>query len=195
MIEYNVAENDTKGFESAMQSEMEKAIKHFERELVTIRTGRAHTAMIEDVKVSCYGQAPVSLKTVAALSAPDVRLLTIQPWDVSTIEDIEKGILASSVGLTPLNDGKIIRLQLPEMSSSRREELVKILHKKLETCRVAIRNVRKDFHNLSRDAKKNKKISEDFFNRLEDSLKKITEKFVGQAEQMSKTKEKNIRVF
>jgi len=195
MVEYNIEENNTKGFETAMEAEMNKAIRHFERELVTIRTGRAHTAMIEDIKVSCYGQAPVPLKTVAALAAPDVRLLTIQPWDVSTIGDIEKGILASPVGLTPLNDGKVIRLQLPEMSSSRRDELVKILSKKLEECRIAIRNTRKDFHNLSRDAKKGKTISEDFYNRLEDSLKKVTDKFIGQAEQMSKQKEKDIRVF
>jgi len=195
MIEFAIVENDTKGFEGAMESEMNKPIKHFERELITIRTGRAHTAMVEDVKVSCYGQAPVPLKTVAALAAPDVRLITIQPWDPSTIADIEKGLLASDVGLTPINDGKLIRLQLPEMSSSRREELIKILHKKLEECRVAIRNVRKDFHNLARDAKKNKKISEDFFNRIDDSLKKVTNKFVGQAEQMSKKKEEEVKVF
>jgi len=195
MVEYNVVENDTKGFETAMSAEMDKAMRHFERELVTIRTGRAHTAMIEDIKVSCYGQAPVPLKTVAALAAPDVRLLTVQPWDVSTIEDIEKGIQASSVGLTPLNDGKVIRLQLPEMSSQRREELVKILHKKLEECRIAVRNIRKDFQNLSRDAKRNKTISEDFFNRLEDSVKKVTDKYVSQAEQMSKQKEKDIRII
>lgn len=195
MIDLNIVENDTKSFEGAMHTEMDKAIKHFERELVTIRTGRAHTAMIEDIKVSCYGQAPVPLKTVAALAAPDVRLLTVQPWDVSTIDDIEKGILASPVGLTPVNDGKLIRLQLPEMSSTRRDELVKILHKKLETCRIAIRNIRKDFQNLSRDAKKSKKISEDFFNRLEDSVKKVTDSYIGKAEQLSKAKEKDIRVF
>jgi len=195
MIEFNIIENDTRGFEKAMEEAMVKPIKHFERELVTIRTGRAHTAMIEDIKVSCYGQAPVALKTAAALAAPDVRLLTIQPWDPTTIADIEKGIIASNAGLTPLNDGKIIRLQLPEMSSSRREELVKILHKKLEECRVSIRNVRKDFHNLVRDAKKNKTISEDFYNRLDDSLKKITDKFIVQAEQMNEKKEKDIRAF
>jgi len=195
MTDFTIVENDTKSFESAMEVEMQKAIQHFDRELVGIRTGRAHTAMIEDIKVSCYGQPSVALKTVAALAAPDVRLLTIQPWDPSTIADIEKGILASPVGLTPLNDGKVIRLQLPEMSSSRRDELVKILHKKLEECRVAIRNVRKEFQNLTRDAKKKKTISEDFSNRLDDSLKKITTKFVAQAEQKSQAKEKDIRVF
>lgn len=195
MNEYTITENDTKGFENAMTLEMSKAIKHFERELITIRTGRAHTSMIENIKVSCYGQAPTPLKTVAALSAPDSRLLTIQPWDPSTIADIEKSILASDVGLTPINDGKIIRLQLPDMSTSRREDLVKILHKKLEECRVAVRVVRKEFHNNVRDAKKGKKISEDFSNRLDDSLKKITDKFIAQVEQMSSKKEQSIKVF
>jgi len=195
MINANITENDTKGFESAMVAEMESPIKHFERELITIRTGRAHTAMIEDIQISCYGQAPMPLKSVAALTAPDARLLMVQPWDASTLADVEKGILASGTGLTPINDGKIIRLQLPEMSTTRREELVKILHKKLEECRVGIRNIRKEFHNLARDSKKTKKISEDFANRLDDSIKKITDKFVGIAEQMSHKKEKEIRLF
>jgi len=194
MNEYTITENDTKGFENAMTLEMSKAVKHFERELVAIRTGRAHTSMIEDIKVSCYGQSPTPLKAVAALAAPDSRL-TVQPWDPSTIADIEKGILASDVGLTPINDGKLIRLQLPDMSTSRREDLVKILHKKLEECRVAIRVVRKDFHNNVRDSKKGKKISEDFSNRLGDCLKKITDLFITQAEQMSSKKEQSIKVF
>ncbi|MCK5632314.1 ribosome recycling factor [bacterium] len=195
MIELTITENDTKSFEQAMDVEMSKGIKHFERELVTIRTGRAHTGMIENVKVSCYGMPSVALKTVAALSAPDARLLTIQPWDASTLGDIEKGIKASDVGLTPINDGKMIRLQLPEMSSTRREELVKILHKKLEECRVAVRNVRKEFNNLVRDSKKGKKISEDFANRLGDSIKKLTDKYIAQAELMSKKKEEEVKVF
>ena len=195
MIECNITENDTKGFESAMDIEMHKAIKHFERDLITIRTGRAHTSMVEDIKVSCYGQAPVPLKTVAALGAPDARLITIQPWDASTIADIEKSLRASDIGITPINDGKMIRMQLPEMSTSHREELVKILHKKMEECKVAIRNIRKEFNNLVRDSKKNKKISEDFANRLGDSLKKLTDKFVDQAEQMNKRKEQELRAF
>jgi len=194
-IEFNLIENDSKSFETAMETEMVKPIKHFERELVKIRTGRANTAMIEDLKVSCYGQAPMPLKSLAVLGAPDAKLLTIQPWDASVITDIEKGINESNLGLLPENDGKIIRIRLPEMSSTRREELIKVLNKKLEECRVGIRNIRKDFHNIMRDNKKNKAISEDFYNRLEDSLKKVTDKFVKQAEEMGKKKEQDIRVF
>jgi len=195
MIELTLQENDSKSFENAMSAEMEKPIKHFERELVKVRTGRANTSMIEDLKVSCYGQAPMPLKSLAVLGAPDAKLLTIQPWDASIIGDIEKGILESDLGLTPDNDGKVIRLRLPDMSSTRREELIKILHKRLEECRVGIRSVRKEFHNLMRQAKKDKSISEDFYSRLEDSLKVVTDRFVKQAETMSNKKEQDLRVF
>jgi len=192
--EFTIQENDSKSFENAMSSEMDKPIKHFEGELIKIRTGRANTSMVEDVQVSCYGQPPMPLKSLAVLGAPDAKLITIQPWDVSVIGDIEKGILESDLGLTPDNDGKVIRLRLPEMSSTRREELIKILHKKLEECRVGIRNVRKDFNNTMKKAKKDKTISEDFYNRLEDSLKKVTDTYIKKSEEMSSRKEKNLRI-
>jgi ribosome recycling factor len=193
-IEFTIVENDTKSFEKAMDAEMTKTVKHFERELVGIRTGRAHSSMVEDIKIACYAQI-MPLKNLAAIAAPDARLITIQPWDISTIGDIEKGLIASDIGLTPVNDGTMIRLQLPEMSTSRREDLIKVLGKKLEESRVTIRNVRKDFHNIMRDAKKNKTISEDFEHRLEDTLKKMTDKFIGLIEQMSSKKEQEIRLF
>ena len=168
---------------------MDNPLKHFERELVKIRTGRAHTSMIEDIPVLVYGQDALPLKGLGTVSAPDARLLTVQPWDSSIIPDIEKAIIASGVGVSPVNDGKIIRLRLPEMSSERREELVKMLHKKLEESRVAIRNVRKDFKNLITDAKKDKKISENFYNRLEELLQKITDTYISKAEALAKKKE------
>jgi len=195
MKDFNLVENDNKSFEEAMKSEMEHPIKHFEKELIKIRTGRANTAMIEDIKVSCYGQAPMPLKSLAVLGAPDAKLLTIQPWDVSVIGDIEKGIQESDLGVTPDSDGKIIRLRLPDMSSARRDELIKILHKKQEECKVGIRNIRKDFHNIMRDAKKNKAISEDFYNRLEDSLKKVTDVFVKKADDMNHKKEIDLKTI
>src|SRR5580692_2191293 len=148
MAEIILIENDVKSFQKPMEVEMENPLKHFERELIKIRTGRAHTSMIEDIPVSCYGQDPVPLKGLGAVTAPDPRLLTVQPWDSSIISDIEKAIAASGFGVSPVNDGKVIRLRLPEMSSERRDELIKLLHKKLEECRVAIRNVRKDFKNI-----------------------------------------------
>ena len=193
MINIQLVENDQKTFQNAMDAEMLKSIKHFETELLKIRTGRAHTSLIEDVQVAVYGNAPAPLKQLASLAAPDARLLTIQPWDASIINDIEKAIMNSELGVKPLNDGAVIKIVLPEMSSSRRDELIKILGKKLEECKIAIRNVRKDFNNLIRDAKQNKAISENFYSRLTDLLQKITDANTDKADQLASKKEKEIR--
>jgi ribosome recycling factor len=191
-ITLTLVENDVKGFQQPMEAEMLKSIRHLEQELVKIRTGRAHTSLIEDLPVSAYGQQPGPLKNLAVLSAPDARLITIQPWDKNIMADIERAIKASDTGLTPINDGDIIRIRLPEMSSTRREELIKILGKKVEECRVAIRNVRKEFNNFLRDAKKDKEISENFFNRLSDVLQKVTDTYIEKADLLSDKKEKEI---
>jgi ribosome recycling factor len=192
MAEIILVENDIKSFQNPMEAEMKNPLGHFERELIKIRTGRAHTSMIEDIPVSVYGQDPVPLKGLGVVSAPDARLLTVQPWDASIIIDIEKAIAASGLGVAPANDGKIIRFRLPEMSSDRREELIKMLHKKLEDCRVTIRNIRKDFKNIVTDAKKDKKISENFHNRLVDVLQEITDSYIAKAETMAKKKEQEL---
>lgn len=191
-LDIQLIENDTKGFQKPMEDEMDKAVKHFEGELVKIRTNRAHTSLIDTVEVAAYGQAPMQLKGLAVLAAPEARLITVQPWDVSIIPDIEKAITTADIGITPRNDGKMIYLSLPAMSSDRREELVKILGKRLEETKVALRSVRKDFHNLIRDAKKNKNISENFHNRLESVLQKVTDTYVGKADQMGEKKKKDI---
>ncbi len=188
-----LTENEPKPFETAMHDEMSLAIKHLERELVKIRTGRAHTSLVEDILVTCYGGSPMPLKQVASLAAPDVRLITIQPWDKGVLGDIERAINSSQVGIKPLNDGDMIKLVLPEMSTSRRDELVKVLGKKVEECKVAIRNVRKEFNNFIRDAKKDKKISENFFNRLSDILQKITDTYTESADKLGTKKEQEIK--
>lgn len=195
MIQITLVENDTKTFQKAMEDEMIKPIKHLETELLKVRTGRAHTSLIENLPVSVYGGAPMPLKQVAACAAPDARLLTIQPWDVNVIGDIEKAINNSDLGLNAQNDGQIIRITLPEMSTGRREELVKILYKKVEECKIAIRNVRKDFNNLIRDSKKDKAISENFFNRLSDLLQEVTDRYCKQADDKGEKKAKEIRDF
>ncbi len=191
-IELQLSENDINGFQKPIEAEMDKAIKHFEGELVKIRTNRAHTSLVEGVEVAAYGQAVMPLKNLAILAAPEARLITIQPWDATIIPDIEKAIASSSIGITPRNDGKIIFLQLPEISSDSREELVKILGKKLEETKVALRSIRKDFHNLIRDGKKNKSISENFHNRLEDVMQKVTDSFVKKADDLADKKKKDI---
>jgi ribosome recycling factor len=188
-------ENETKSFEEPMNAEMQKVLSHFEGELIKIRTGRAHTSLVEDIMVECYDGSPMPMKNLAAISAPESRLIVIQPWDTTTLPAIEKALKASEIGITPQVDGKLIRLRLPEMSTTRRDELAKILGRKLEDCKVGARNVRKDFNNLIRDAKKDKRISENFFNRLSDSLESITGKWIGKAEQLAEKKEAEIKSF
>ncbi len=190
--EINLIENDINSLQKPMEAEMDKALKHFEGELVKIRTNRAHTSLVEGIEVAAYGQTPMPLKGLAVLAAPEARLITIQPWDASIVPDIEKAIATAGIGITPRNDGKTIFLQLPEMSSDRRQELVKILGKKLEDTKVSMRNVRKEFNNVIRDGKKDKKISENFYNRLEDIIQKVTDNFIKKADDLSEKKKKDI---
>ena len=192
MEEIAFQEGDSKGIEKVLKQEMENPIKHFEKELASIRTGRATTSMVEDIKVDCYGQL-MSLKELATISAPESRLLTIQPWDKSIMGDIEKAILASDLGCAPVNDGTIIRIQIPQMSSDRREELVKLLNKKTEECKVGIRNVRKDIHNEIRDAEKKRIVSEDFAKKLVQVMQKITDSFIEKTDVMTKKKSLEVR--
>ncbi len=184
-------EGRTKEFEVAINEAMVPAIKHFEKDLASIRTGRASPAMLDDVRVECYGQL-MPLKDLATIAAPDARLLTIQPWDKGAMGAIEKALLASDIGITPTNDGNLIRLQLPQMSGERREELVKKLGKKTEECRVAIRNVRRDFHNLIREAQKDHTVSEDFAHKLTEVLQKITDAFIAKADELQTKKESDL---
>lgn len=187
MIDIAFAEGDVKSFETPLKLHMDGPIKHFETELAALRTGRASIALIENIKVQCYGQF-MPMREVATLGAPESRLLTIQPWDKSIITDIEKAISTSDLGVAPANDGNIIRIQLPQMSAARRDELSKILGKKTEDCKVALRNVRKEFHNEVREADKKHIISEDFAKRLSEVLQKITDQYIAKADEMAEKK-------
>ena len=171
-------EENSKNFEATLKEQMTKPIKHFEKELSVIRTGRASAALVENIMVDSYGQS-MPIKNLATIATPDVRLITIQPWDKSIINDVEKAVLTSNVGVTPINDGEVIRLQLPQMSAARREELVKELGKKAEESRIGVRNIRREYHNQIRDAEKKHGISEDFAKRLNVILQKITDDFIG----------------
>lgn len=182
----------TKQFESLVDGEMQKPLQHFDKELSKLRTGRSHTSMIEDIRVNAYGTL-MPLRELAALSAPEPQLLVVQPWDKGVMNDIERAISLSDLGVSPVNDGIIIRVVLPKMSSSRREEIVKILAKRLEECRVAVRNLRKDIHNLIRIAEKDKKISEDYSKRLQTVLQKSTDAAIEKAEQSAQRKEGEIK--
>lgn len=192
-IKITLVENDIKPVKTAMEAEILKAIKHLEGELIKIRTGRAHTSLVEDLMVVTYGGTTTSpLKQLASLAAPDALLITIQPWDLGTINDIEKAIINSDLGINPINDGKIIKLPLPRMSSARRDDLVKILGKKLEECKISIRNVRRDFNDIIKEGKKNKAVSENFYNRLCDLTQEITDKSIEQAAALAAKKEQEL---
>lgn len=194
MISLVLTDRTNKEFEQALNQEMDKAIKHFEKELITIRTGRAHPALVENLEVLGYGSALMKLKEVAAIAAPDPRLITIQPWDAHLLPAIEKAILSSDLGINPLNDGNMLTLRLPEMSAARRTELQKILGKKTEEAKISLRNVRKEFHNLIRTAEKDKQISEDNARRLNDVLQKITDKFTDSVNALSHKKEQELKI-
>lgn len=181
-----------KSFELAVNPEMDKAIDHLTKELVKIRTGRAHTSMVEDIKIECYGST-MKLKEVGSITAPEASLIVIQPWDKSVIKEVEKGILTSDLGVTPANDGDVIRIQLPQISQGRRDELCKVLGKKLEECRMAVRNVRKEFQNSVRDSEKKRNISEDLAKNLLGVLQNCTDKYIVKAEEFAGKKEAELK--
>lgn len=184
--------DDVRVFEEAIETEMKKQLQHFEHELRKVHTGRANPELIEDIKVACYGMT-LPIKQLATITAPEPKLLVINAWDKGTISNIEKAITQSDLQLNPQNDGDVIRIPLPPMSQSRREELVKMLNKKLEECKVGIRNVRKNFHNFIRDSEKVKYISEDTAKRLEQILQKMTDSFVKQANNEHENKAQEIQ--
>lgn len=187
-------EGVTSIIEKPIQDEMNQSVKHFEHELVGIRSGRAHPSMVENIKISCYGgDSELPLKNLASVSIPDARTLMIQAWDQATIPDIERGIRESDAGLVPVNDGNVIRISLPLMSSDVREKLTKLLGQELEKARVSIRNIRKTFHNLIRDQEKDKVISEDFAKRLDTLLQKNTDEFIKKVETLAAKKEQEIK--
>ncbi len=173
------------------EQRMGKAVDALRRELTTIRTGRASPALVEHLRVDYYG-TPTPLKQLATITVPEARLLTIQPWDKGSLGAIEKAIQKSDLGLNPANDGAIIRLVIPQLTEERRRELVRVVHKKVEDGRVAIRNVRRDAHEMLRDLLREKEISEDQEHNAQEELQKITDRFVGQAGEVGKEKEQEL---
>ena len=173
------------------EERMGKAIEALQRELATIRTGRANPALVEHLRVDYYGTPP-PLQQLASVMVPEARLLTIQPWDRGSLSAIEKAIQKSDLGLNPSNDGNIIRLVIPQLTEERRKELVRLVNKKVEDGRVAIRNVRRDAHEMLRDLQRGKEISEDQERNAQEDLQKITDRFVGRADDVGHEKEQEL---
>ena len=174
-----------------VEERMEKAVNALRSDLLAIRTGRASPALVERLTVECYGSV-LPLNQVATIAVPEPRLLTIRPWDGSIIGDIEKAILKSDLGLTPANDGKIIRLPIPPLTDERRHDLARIVGRRVEEGRVAVRNVRRDGLKGLGESKKQKQMSEDEFYKAKDDLQKLTDEYVGRMDELGEKKQAEI---
>ncbi len=170
---------------------MKGALRALEDDLGAIRTGRASPALVERLDVEYYGN-PTPLVQLATISAPEPRLLTIRPFDPASVKDIERAIMASDLGLTPSNDGKIIRLNIPALTEERRHELVRVVKSRAEEARVAVRNVRRDVQNDLREFEREKLISEDELKRGEDDLQKLTDRNIEEINSLSDRKETEV---
>jgi len=170
---------------------MKAAIQSLEEDLGTIRTGRASPALVERLQVEYYG-SQTSLMQLATISVPEPRSLLIRPFDGTTLKAIERSILVSDLGLTPNNDGKVIRLNLPPLTEDRRRDLVKVVHSRLEECRIAIRNIRRDLIKDLKEFEHEKLISEDDLKHGEDELQKLTDKMIQQIDSIGERKQREI---
>lgn len=173
------------------EDKMEKAVEALKRELASIRTGRANPSLVERLPIEYYG-VPTPLNQLASISAPEPRLLVIQPWDSSTVTIIEKAILRSDLGLTPSSDGKLIRLAVPSLTEERRRQLVRLAHKKVEEGRVAVRSCRREALESLREMEKEKLISEDDLRRAGERLQQLTDAFIVQVDRIGLRKEEEI---
>jgi len=173
---------------------MNKSVVSLKNEFNRVRTGRASLSILDGIKADYYG-TPTPLNQMASLSVPDSRLIIIQPWDTTAIKDIEKAILKSDLGLTPSNDGKIIRISIPPLTEERRKQLVKVIHKMSEDHKIGIRNNRRDANDFIKSMKKDGDISEDDAFKAQDEIQKITDEHIKLIDEVFKEKEKEILEF
>jgi ribosome recycling factor len=173
------------------EERMTKAVNALKKELASLRAGRATPALLDKVHVDYYG-TPTSINQMANVSVPEARLITIQPWDKTQLGHIEKAILKSDIGLTPTNDGNVIRLAIPPLTEERRTELVKVIKKEGEEAKVAIRNIRRDANDSFKKQQKDGSISEDELKRNQEVIQKTTDKFIDQVDKVIQEKEKEV---
>ena len=174
-----------------LRTRMDKAVEDFRKALGAVRTGRANVHMLDVVKVDYYG-SEMPLNQIAQVHAPEAQLITVQPFDPTSLPAIEKAIRTADLGMNPMNDGKLIRIPVPPLTEERRKEMVKHLHKVLEDHRTAIRNIRRDGNDLIKKALKDKKITEDEERKSHDEIQKLTDDEIKKMEEMSKAKEQEV---
>jgi ribosome recycling factor len=173
------------------QERMTSAVESLKKDFGSIRTGRASLALLDGIKVDYYGTV-TPLNQVATLGIPESRLITIQPWEQRLITDIEKAIMKSDLGLTPNNDGKTIKLNIPQLTEERRKQLVKVVKKRAEEARVAVRNIRRDILEETKRIEKEQHVSEDEVKRFQEEVQKLTDSFIGKVEEVLQHKEREI---
>ena len=176
------------------EDKMKKAFESMNREFHEVRTGRASPSLVEGMHIDYYG-TPTMLKQLAAISAPDAHLIVIQPWDPTVIVEIEKVIMKSNLGINPSNDGKLIRLSVPQLSKERRQEMAKLIHKMSEDGRVSMRTIRRDSKEAVEKMEKDKLIAEDDKFRGIDELQKIVDRYIAKIDELLKSKEKEVLEF
>jgi ribosome recycling factor len=174
-----------------IRGRMAKSVDALQEELLGIRTGRASPALVERLQVEYYGTL-TPLNQMASVAVPEPRLLVIRPWDPSALNDIERAIQKSDLGLTPMNDGKLIRLNIPRLTEERRRELVKLVARRVEDGRVAIRNLRRDALKDMQEFEKEKMISEDEFFRAKEEVQELTNEFIARVDEIGKRKEEEV---
>jgi len=174
-----------------IETRMKKSLVALQKDFAAIRTGRANVAMLDGITVEIYGsQMPVN--QLATISIPEPKLITIQPWDAKNLNEIERAILKSDLSINPSNDGNLIRLQIPALTEERRKEYVKQAKHKAEECRVALRNIRRDGNDMVKELEKDKSVSEDESKNAQNSIQKITDKYIEEIQKISDNKEKEI---
>ena len=176
---------------SKFEEKMSKSISVLEENFAEVRAGRANPAILNKITVDYYG-TPTPINQVAGISVPEARLIVIQPWDVSILKEIEKEILKADIGINPNNDGKVIRLAFPELNEERRKEIAKDIRKMAEDAKVAIRSIRRDAMDKAKAMQKNSEMTEDELKSAEDQIQKLTDKFVGEIDEMLERKEHEV---
>ncbi len=176
------------------EERMQGVIEATKKELAAVRTGRANPALLNKVIVDYYG-TPTPLNQLATITAPDARLLVVQPWDKNSIKDVEKAIIKSDLGLTPNVDGNMIRLPIPQLTEERRKDLVKLIRKDVEDKRIAIRNIRRDSNDKLKASEKHGELPEDDSRRTQDEVQKLTDKYIAEVDRLLAAKEEEILEF
>jgi len=185
---------DAPGVIKEVETKMTGALDALGREFAAVRTGRASAGLLDGIRVDYYG-TPTPVNQMASISVPDARTIVIQPWEASQLKAIEKAIMASDLGLTPVNDGKIVRLAMPSPTEERRKQLAKSVHKIAEESRVVVRNLRREANDRLKAMAKDKKVSEDEERRSHDQIQKTTDRFIAKVDELLKKKEQEILTF